>query len=93
MCTFRALKRLHEQMIDKVLYAPVNLYFDVTPVGRIMTKFSDNLNVLSNSFGLMLGGSMAYFNQMIQVFIIAILAVKWVGVFLPLLLLISFVLV
>jgi len=33
-------------MIDKILHAPVNLYFDVTPVGRILNKFSKDLNGL-----------------------------------------------
>jgi len=31
-------------MIKKVMGAPVNLYFDVTPIGRILNKFSKDLN-------------------------------------------------
>ena len=38
-------------MIDKVVHAPVNLYFDVTPIGRIMNKFSKDLDSLSIRFG------------------------------------------
>ena len=44
--TLRAGREIHEQMIDKILHAPVNLYFDVTPVGRILNKFSKDLNGL-----------------------------------------------
>jgi ABC-type multidrug transport system fused ATPase/permease subunit len=39
-----ATRQLHSDMIGKVLEAPVNLYFDVTPVGRILNKFSKDLN-------------------------------------------------
>jgi ABC-type multidrug transport system fused ATPase/permease subunit len=42
----RAGREIHEQMIDKILHAPANLYFDVTPVGRILNKFSKDLKGL-----------------------------------------------
>lgn len=43
-----AAKRLHRSMINRVMEAPVNLYFDVTPVGRIMNKFSKDLNAIES---------------------------------------------
>jgi hypothetical protein len=33
-------------MLEKVMDAPVNLYFETTPIGRIMNKFSRDLNAL-----------------------------------------------
>jgi hypothetical protein len=30
-------------MIDQTLKAPINLYFDTTPTGRIMNRFSKDL--------------------------------------------------
>jgi len=33
-------KQIHEDMLSKVLNAPINLYFDVTPIGRILNRFS-----------------------------------------------------
>ena len=42
----RAGRLIHENMVDKILQAPVNLYFDVTPIGRILNKFSKDLNGL-----------------------------------------------
>ena len=32
-------KKMHEQMIDRVLKAPINLYFDTKPIGQIMGRF------------------------------------------------------
>jgi ABC-type multidrug transport system fused ATPase/permease subunit len=44
--TYRAAKILHSQMINKLMKAPINLYFDVTPIGRILNKFSKDLNAI-----------------------------------------------
>ena len=33
-------------MLDRVIHAPVNLYFDVTPVGRILGIFNFNLQAV-----------------------------------------------
>ena len=41
-------KRLHKNMIETVSRAPVNTYFDTTPLGRIITKFSTDLVTLEN---------------------------------------------
>lgn len=37
---------MHEDMIKRVLNAPINLYFDKTPLSRIMSIFSKDLNQL-----------------------------------------------
>lgn len=49
--SWNATKKLHEDMIKKVLNAPINLYFDVTPIGRILNKFSKDLSVLELQLG------------------------------------------
>jgi ABC-type multidrug transport system fused ATPase/permease subunit len=36
--------RLHAKLLRGVLRAPVNLYFDVTPIGRILNRFSKDLD-------------------------------------------------
>lgn len=42
-------------MITKVLRAPINLYFDVTPTGTILNRFSKDLTVLDNNFAYSIG--------------------------------------
>jgi hypothetical protein len=32
----RMAKKLHRELLQKVMNAPVNLYFDVTPVGKLL---------------------------------------------------------
>jgi ABC-type multidrug transport system fused ATPase/permease subunit len=41
---WKATKKLHRDMIRATLNAPVNLYYDVTPIGRILNKFSKDLS-------------------------------------------------
>ena len=36
-------KVLHKIMINSVMKAPINLFFDITPTGNILTKFSSDL--------------------------------------------------
>ncbi|DBA04368.1 TPA: hypothetical protein N0F65_002130 [Lagenidium giganteum] len=40
----RSAKNLHNELFRRVLSAPVNLYFDITPVGRILNRFSNDLD-------------------------------------------------
>jgi len=35
-------------MIMQVLRAPINLFFDVTPTGRILNKFTKDLNTIES---------------------------------------------
>ncbi|KAI9983317.1 hypothetical protein PInf_007277 [Phytophthora infestans] len=40
----RTSKNLHNDLFRRVLGAPVNRYFDVTPVGRVLNRFSNDLD-------------------------------------------------
>ncbi|KAJ8577547.1 hypothetical protein ON010_g1657 [Phytophthora cinnamomi] len=44
----RSSKNLHNELFRRVLSAPVNLYFDVTPVGRILNRFSNDLDQMDS---------------------------------------------
>ncbi len=50
---------MHIDMIRKVLNAPINLYFDVTPIGRILNKFSKDLSGVELSFSWEIGSFFA----------------------------------
>jgi len=42
--SIRSCSRLHDRLMRGVLRAPVNLYFDVVPHGRILNRFSKDLD-------------------------------------------------
>ncbi|TNV86168.1 hypothetical protein FGO68_gene2272 [Halteria grandinella] len=55
LSSWYANKQLHEDMISKVMHAPINLYFDVTPIGRILNRFSKDLSGIELRFSWELG--------------------------------------
>ena len=39
----RGAKLVHNEMIKTVIGAPINLFYDVTPTGTVMNRFSKDL--------------------------------------------------
>ena len=48
--TLRKTKKLQENMFSKTMNAPINLYFDKTPHGKILNRFSNDINKLDTEF-------------------------------------------
>ncbi|EQC32348.1 hypothetical protein SDRG_10095 [Saprolegnia diclina VS20] len=56
LLVIRCSKTLHERLFAKVLSAPVTTFFDVVPVGRILNRFSSDLDQVDSQipyFGLL----------------------------------------
>lgn len=41
-----AAKFLHQSLLNNVLHLSVSTFFDVTPVGRILARFSSDTNIV-----------------------------------------------
>lgn len=48
LACWRAARILHELLLDNVLKAPLQ-FFDVTPLGRILSRFSKDVDVVDTS--------------------------------------------
>jgi ABC-type multidrug transport system fused ATPase/permease subunit len=48
--TYTAGKKVHREMLEHVLNAPINLYFDVTPTGQIVNRFSKDVGTVELIF-------------------------------------------
>ena len=83
--SWNATKKLHEDMIKKVLNAPINLYFDVTPIGRILNKFSKDLSVLELQLGWQIGSVLICFFMSLSIIIMSAIVVQWILILLPIL--------
>jgi len=42
-------KKMFNQMLNKVMHAPINLFFDVTPSGVILNRFGRDIDVVGRS--------------------------------------------
>lgn len=48
--TFYASQSLHRDALDRILHAPIS-FFDTTPLGRIMNRFSKDVDTIDNIIG------------------------------------------
>jgi len=44
----RISRNMHDNMLKTVLKAPINLFFDVTPSGTVINRFSNDIDVVDN---------------------------------------------
>jgi len=69
-----ASKAVHGAMVNKVLAAPISSFFDVTPTGLIMNRFSKDLQVLDNKVIFTVGGLLVSSYMFIAVLVVAVIA-------------------
>ncbi|RLN59762.1 hypothetical protein BBJ29_006823 [Phytophthora kernoviae] len=74
----RCSGKLHFNYIRKVLGAPVTTFFDVTPVGRILNRFSRDLDQVDNPLPYFSLWMMLYIFQMASAFIVCAAANPYV---------------
>lgn len=56
LITITAAKDVHNAMIKRVTNAPINLFFDVTPTGTVLNRFSKDLQMLDQNLCFTVGG-------------------------------------
>lgn len=54
--TLNAAKILHCKVLFNILRVPVTTFFDVTPLGRILNRFSKDIDTLDNVLPMTLRG-------------------------------------
>ena len=64
--------------------APINLFFDVTPIGRILNKFSKDLSEVEFELAWEVGNFLAMIYQALGILLVAVIVVKWIILILPL---------
>ncbi|KAJ2260833.1 hypothetical protein GGI01_002727 [Coemansia sp. RSA 376] len=81
-CSIRASKKIHENMLRGVLRSPMS-FFDVTPLGRILNRFSSDLQRCDETLPRSVSGMV---NTMVSV----VSAVSVIGFSMPFMLVIMF---
>lgn len=82
MVFFRSLevnRRLHNEMFYKVIRAPVNLFFDRVPLGRLINRFTADLNIFDFRVPFSLGNILYLpFNLVSRFLVCAFAGTMWV---------------
>ncbi|KAJ0397998.1 hypothetical protein P43SY_004059 [Pythium insidiosum] len=66
----QASKALHARYFLKVLMAPIPTFFDVTPVGRILNRFSRDLDQIDNPLPYYALGLLMFFMLALSIFVV-----------------------
>lgn len=67
-------------MLHKVLCAPINLFYDVTPIGKILNRFSKDLDVIDNQIQYTVGSFLGCVYQAVAALVVAIYVVPYIVV-------------
>ena len=81
--SFQGTKQLHSDMVDRVMKAPVNLYFDTTPLGRVLNRFSKDLSVIENTLVYEIDNAYVNFYNLLAIFGVAAFVVPWILLIFP----------
>lgn len=90
MCgAYRASKILHREMLHKVLCAPINKFYDITPIGQILNRFSKDLDVLDSQIQYTTGSFLSCIYQALASLVVALYVVPYIVVAVVLMLIIG----
>jgi ATP-binding cassette subfamily C (CFTR/MRP) protein 1 len=81
--SLKCTKKLHEQMIDKLVHAPINLYHDTIPKGQILNRLSKDLTSLDAMAMFMTGMLFSTFFSFLGSIIICSIIEPYSLIFLP----------
>ncbi|KAG7097474.1 hypothetical protein E1B28_004817 [Marasmius oreades] len=74
--TFNASRTLHRNALKRVMHAPVS-FFDTTPLGRIMNRFSKDVDTLDNIVGEAMRQFLGTIVQVIGSIILVSVIIPW----------------
>ncbi|KAI9983316.1 hypothetical protein PInf_007276 [Phytophthora infestans] len=72
-------ENLHDELFRRVLAAPVTTFFDVTPVGRILNRFSNDLDQMDSLLPQQWQNFVQNISLSVGGFIVCALASYWIG--------------
>lgn len=87
LITLTAARDVHNAMIKRVTNAPINLFFDVTPTGTVLNRFSKDLQMLDQNLCFSIGGLNVMMYQAISVLVIVVWANWYIAAMIPVVLL------
>ncbi|KAK8850432.1 hypothetical protein IAR55_004350 [Kwoniella newhampshirensis] len=73
---YRAAITLHDRLLDSVLRATVR-FFNVTPVGRIINRFSKDIEVIDSTLNGSLRTVIVYFASLIGAVVVVAVIIPW----------------
>ena len=73
-------KVAHNILIAQIFRAPINLFFDVTPIGKILNRFSKDMAIIDESIYYNFGGFIVCLFQAVGALTVAAIAVPYITI-------------
>ncbi|KAJ6634924.1 Multidrug resistance-associated protein 1, partial [Pseudolycoriella hygida] len=77
LCALRAAEYLHNQLLKSILRAPTTTFFDVTPTGRILNRFSSDINSVDSDLPAIFHSWAFCFFRVLATFTVISISVYW----------------
>ena len=81
----RAGNEVHNRAIAAVVKAPINLYFDVTPLGRLLNRFSKDVYDMDIDLPFNFGSVVATYASFLSILVVSVIYVPLIIFILPVL--------
>ncbi|KAI9993380.1 hypothetical protein PInf_015461 [Phytophthora infestans] len=76
----RSSQHMHDELFRRVLHAPVTRYFDVTPIGQILNRFSNDLDQMDTTLPLEYQLFFQNVSMALGSLVVSAFASYWIGV-------------
>ncbi len=87
--SIKASQELHEKMMSRIMGAPVNTYFDKTPIGRLINRLSNDLHSVDIEMPFLIGNTQMTMWRLISCIVVAVGLIYWCIIPLPLVIIAS----
>jgi len=78
MQSLRCSRQIHKDMLTKIIRAPVNLFFDRVPVGRILNRLTKDLTMVDSFLASALGSvAVMFFMLAANIFVCMVVGSAW----------------
>ncbi|CAG9322899.1 unnamed protein product [Blepharisma stoltei] len=80
----RASQNIHDKMIESFIRAPINLFYDVTPTGRILNRLSKDIDKIDATVPLVIGYTLVMLSEASAAIFMALIYFPHLVIALPL---------
>jgi ATP-binding cassette subfamily C (CFTR/MRP) protein 1 len=74
---------LHDKAVNALVRAPVNLFYDVTPIGRILNRLTKDMDEIDSNLAFCIGGALACTAGLVGTLAICLVFAPWVVFIVP----------
>lgn len=74
---------LHNKAVEALVKAPVNLFFDITPLGRILNRLTKDMDEIDGNLAFCIGGALVCTTGLLGTIAICFIFAPWIIVIIP----------